>query len=413
MNIGLLTTYLALDDETDSGIGQHYRILADALAGQGHHVHVVHPTLRPEAAAAALAALAPRWTCDIVPVRTPQWLDRMLRRSWPSRVLMADLCAALAAARALHRAGTRHALEIIETHATSAPALGYLHRRHHLPVVTRVSTTMSQLNTASSIHSRIRGWQAAVERFAVRGSDSLVTHTATHRDTICALDGYRPDAFTIIPHGLPDIRPTAAASPASGIHILFVGRFEHRKGIDVLLAAIPPVLARHPAARITLAGSHGDGVAWAGFVRSHPELAGSRVQAPGRVTGAELDTLYSHCDILVAPSRYESFGLIYVEAMRHAKPVIGCAAGGIPEVVTDGITGLLAQPGDTASLVSCLERLLGDPTMRLRMGQAGREDFLRRFSADTMARRSVDHYHRVLAAWPHGFRGRTRRPHAV
>ena len=149
MRIGLLCSYLALGADADSGIGQHYRILADALAAEGHHVHVVHPTSQPDAARSALAALSPPWTCDIVPVRTPRWLDRMLLRSWPSRVLMTELCAARAASRALALAVQRHGLEIIETHATGSPALFYLRRRNRPPVL----TTAFAVPAPSATHS--------------------------------------------------------------------------------------------------------------------------------------------------------------------------------------------------------------------------------------------------------------------
>src|SRR6202011_6048084 len=90
------------------------------------------------------------------------------------------------------------------------------------------------------------------------------------------------------------------------------------------------------------------------------------------------------CDVFVAPSRYESFGLIFLEAMMFAKPVVGCRAGGMPEVIADGITGLLAEPGDTASLRACLERLVDDPALRGRMGAAGRRRYEERFTPDRM-----------------------------
>lgn len=397
LKIGLLTTYFAVGKNSDSGIGQHYRILADSLAEQGHQVHVVYATAKPENAVADLAALAPRWTCEIVPIRTIRWLDRLLKSSWPSRVLLTDLLAALSADRALRRAVKKHRLEVIETHATNSPALVYLWRRTRPPVITRVSTSMSQMNATSANHSRVKEWQSAIERYAVRSSEALLTHTIKHRDALCRLDGYKPESFAIIPHGLPDIpHSTAPVSTNLRLEILFVGRFERRKGIDVLLAAIPDILAQYPNACLTLAGSTGNGQEWDRFAREHPDLAGTRVVSLGRVSTTTLENLYARCDILVAPSRYESFGLVYVEAMRCAKPVIGCLAGGIPEVVTDGVTGLLAKAGDVTSLTECLQCLLDNPGLRTRLGQAGRAEFLRLFSANEMASRSAALYSAIL-----------------
>jgi glycogen(starch) synthase len=98
---------------------------------------------------------------------------------------------------------------------------------------------------------------------------------------------------------------------------------------------------------------------------------------------------------MVAPSRYESFGLIYVEAMSHALPVIGCLAGGVPEVVTHGSTGLLVAPGDAGALADAMIRLARDAGLRARMGRAGRADFLARFSASTLAATSLKLYQRI------------------
>lgn len=398
MNIGLLSTYFSLATDADSGIGQHYRVLADALDAQGHRVHVVYPTQMAESARSALSALSPRWTCDVVPVQLPAWLNPVIRGSWTSRVLLGHLWAARAADRALAGACHAHNLEIVETHAYEAPALFFLRRRRRPKVLTRVSTTMAQMIAISSIHSRVQRWQAALERHVTRQSDALVTHASSHRDAVCALEGYDANRFAIIPHGLPDPgEPTAEeVSPRDDtIEFLFVGRFESRKGIDVLLAAIPAVAATCPQAVFLLAGAPGEGRDWDDFATRHPHLAGSRVKSLGRVPQATLRDLYRHCTVFVAPSRYESFGLIYVEAMSHGKPVIGCAVGGIPEVVTDGVTGLLAGPGDVQTLTACMIKLARDPALRTRFGAAGRKDFLARFSAATMASRSVELYRQI------------------
>src|SRR5262249_4996186 len=84
----------------------------------------------------------------------------------------------------------------------------------------------------------------------------------------------------------------------------------------------------------------------------------------------KLRGFYRACDIFAAPSRFESFGLILLEAMMFAKPIVCCRAGGMPEVVVEDETGLLAEPGDPASLERCLARLIEDPALRRRLGAA-------------------------------------------
>lgn len=81
--------------------------------------------------------------------------------------------------------------------------------------------------------------------------------------------------------------------------------------------------------------------------------------------------LYRDCDVFAAPSIYESFGLVYLEAMAHGKPAIGCLAGGVPEVVVDGATGLLIPPGDSAALARAILKLAQDEPLAEQMGAAG------------------------------------------
>lgn len=400
MKIGILTTYLALGADADSGIGQHYRILADSLADAGNEVHVFYLCDEKTASVArpAFAALSPAWRCTFVVAPLPAWLASVLKRSWPARQLLGHLWQALAARRAVVSNQRIHPIEIIETHSYNLPAFFLLTARSRPRILTRVSTTLGQMVAISPMRSRILGWEAALERNVIRRSDALVTHSVQHRDAICTDEGHNPAHFAIVPHGLVDPGEPAPAAPAAQVEFLFVGRFESRKGIDVLLAAIPQVAAACPSAIFTVAGSHGDKIAWSSFIAEHPGLVGTRVFAPGRVSPEELVALYSRCSVLVAPSRYESFGLIYVEAMSHGKPVIGCRAGGIPDVVTDGVTGLLAEPGDVTTLAACMIRLAGDAALRASLGANARHDFVTRFSADVMTRQSIALYRATLGS---------------
>ena len=398
MKIGILTRYLAVGDDCDSGIGQHYRILADALTEQGHEVHVVLATSQQETAQVSLATLNPKWSWEVVTASAPQWLNGLARLSWPLRGFIEDIYLSQAAARVTLDTFAKKQFPVVETHSFGAPARALLAARRRPRIVTRVSTTARQVNELNRIRSRVLRWVERAERIAIQRSDALITHTEHHRDLICSAENIPTARFQIVPHGLPDPgrpSPTQRTHDAA-VRFLYVGRFEHRKGIDVLLAAIPLVIKACPETSFVLAGAVADGQQWKQFARSFPNLADTRVRALGRVSAPERDALYRNCDVLVAPSRYESFGLIYPEAMAHGKPVIGCRCGGVPEVVKDGITGLLAEPGDVASLVAAMVRLARDPNLRNQMGEAGRADFVSRFSAAQMAMNSARVYTDLL-----------------
>jgi glycosyltransferase involved in cell wall biosynthesis len=181
--------------------------------------------------------------------------------------------------------------------------------------------------------------------------------------------------------------------------VLFVGRLEPRKGIDTLLAIVPALLARYPDLVVDVVGQD---MCWPGtatplsrrFAAAHPSA--SRCRFHGVVDDARLAAFYRDCTVFVAPSRYESFGLIYAEAMRWAKPVIGCRAGGIPEVVRDGETGLLVPPADPPALQAAVMRLLDDAALRDRIGSAARASVEGELSASRMAERTVAFYRAVL-----------------
>jgi glycosyltransferase involved in cell wall biosynthesis len=130
--------------------------------------------------------------------------------------------------------------------------------------------------------------------------------------------------------------------------------------------------------------------------------------------------LYSHAAVFCCPSIYEPFGIINLEAMACGTPVVATAVGGIPEVVVPGETGLLVplpgpvsqtfEPGDPAglsrSLAEAINRLMRDPALRARMGQAGRRRVEEHFSWSAIARKTADLY----ASLARGRRVETRAP---
>ncbi|MFY0613144.1 MAG: glycosyltransferase [Hyphomicrobiaceae bacterium] len=202
------------------------------------------------------------------------------------------------------------------------------------------------------------------------------------------------DRTKMIPLGLEDFAALPCKMPdeitGDHVRVLFVGRLEARKGIDVFLEALPELLAKHPTMHVDVVGNdtleNADGTTYRkAFEESGvPVSALERVQFHGEVDNEQLRGFYRSCDVFVAPSRFESFGLIFVEAMMFAKPTIGCRAGGMPEIIIDNETGLLAEPGDAASLASCLEKLISDAGVRERLGKAGRRRYEQHFTAQRM-----------------------------
>ena len=205
-------------------------------------------------------------------------------------------------------------------------------------------------------------------------------------------------AIKLVPHGMAPAVKALEKKPNSDIVILFVGRLELRKGIDIFLQALPLVFEAIPNAKVRIIGDNSlvgpDGFTFMDQFKSEHANKNwlGNVCFKGRVGQDVLLSAYESCDIFVAPSRFESFGLIFLEAMREGKPVIGCNAGGMPEVVSHGVNGLLVEPGDTQQLTDAILQLGMNGDLRQQMGEAGKRIFEEKFTAKRMAEESFALY---------------------
>jgi phosphatidylinositol alpha-1,6-mannosyltransferase len=177
-----------------------------------------------------------------------------------------------------------------------------------------------------------------------------------------------------------------------------VGRMsaaERYKGHDQLLAAMPSLLARRPAARLVVAGEGDDRQRLA--ARSAALGLGERVTFTGFISEATLRELYRRSAALVLPSRGEGFGLVYLEAMREGRPCVAARDSAAEEIVVHFETGLLVDPDDPEALAGALARLLGEPEWARRLGEAGRRRFERDFSPALFRQRLGSYLDRLTA----------------
>lgn len=261
-------------------------------------------------------------------------------------------------------------IDILESTNANGLTAYYSRKKTTVPLFVRVSTLGSDVaNYENSGKTRYERQLNKAEVEVINNADRLYTHTKSHRDRVCEKLKISSDRFQIIPHGIK-ITEEFYFPKSSELNILFVGTFSKRKGIDILLKAIPIVLKRHNC-KFTLVGIDTENMHEKRFKNLHDNEICKKVEFCGFVSNQEVERHYKACDILVAPSLYESFGQIYLEAMSYGKPVIGCNAGGIPEVITEGVTGLLADPGNFRSLAEKITTLCKDYKLRTEMGKQG------------------------------------------
>lgn len=242
---------------------------------------------------------------------------------------------------------------------------------------------------------------AAVERCLVPLTDSIVN--ISHADhELARMNGIAPAKMTTIRNGIA-VRPAPAFPECPEfarheINLIFVGRHDRQKGLDILLgifarAALPGVHL-HVVGAPVLSAACGSG----------PGAELPNVTFHGWQNRERVSALMSRADALIVPSRWEGFGLVAVEAMRLGKPVIASRRGGLSEVVEHGVTGLLFDLEDHAELAGHLADL--DRESLRRMGQAGQARFLEAFTADRLNSELMMLYHGLLDA------GRGARPAA-
>ena len=167
-----------------------------------------------------------------------------------------------------------------------------------------------------------------------------------------------------------------------------------RKGHRHLIDAVDALRARHPRLRVLVFGRGPLEPALRAEVQqrglsNHFVFAGFRDDLPRWLGGL---------DLLVHPAQMEGLGVALLQASAAAVPIIASRAGGLPEAVADGVTGLLVPPGDGQALCAAMDTLLCDPARRRRMGDAGRARVLAEFSVETMAEGNLAVYRRVLAS---------------
>ncbi len=214
-------------------------------------------------------------------------------------------------------------------------------------------------------------------RLALQKADFAVSISEYTKQRAVESNGVVEDRVHLLPNGLEWDGEEISDSPGNlhlpeGTRILTVCRLdatERYKGVDTVIEALPGVIAQVPDAQYLIVGSGEDALR----LQKLAEKCGvsSRVHFLGSVDDAALRAYYQSCDVFVMPSAKEGFGFVFLEAMQYGKPVVAADCGGSPEVVQDGVTGLLIQYGDITQLAQALTRLCLDPTLRARLGNAG------------------------------------------
>jgi starch synthase len=251
------------------------------------------------------------------------------------------------------------------------------------------------------------------ERTAIEAADAVIAVSHGMRaDILSCYPSLEPERVHVVHNGIDTAlyRPDSGADALDrhGIdpdrpYVLFVGRITRQKGVPQLLRAARSL---DPSTQLVLCAGAPDTPAidqeFRALVDELLETRDGVRWIPQMLPRPEVIQLLSHAAVFACPSVYEPLGIVNLEAMACGAPVVASAVGGIPEVVDDGVTGLLvpydeADPaGFESALAESLNRVIADPATAERMGRAGRERAVREFGWDSIARRTLAVYEAIL-----------------
>lgn len=243
----------------------------------------------------------------------------------------------------------------------------------------------------------------SAEWWLANRADELITCSQAMRAEVAGLFEVPADEITVIHNGIEErgwrvpadevLQTRSAFAPDGEPLLLYFGRLEWEKGVQDLLAALPSIRRDHPGTRLVIAGR---GRHLEELVTQARKLRVRRaVHFAGHLPDRELRAALSAADAVVLPSRYEPFGIVALEAAAAEAPLIASTAGGLGEVVIDGITGLAFSPGDSAAIRVAVDSVLRDRKSARRRARTARARLAEDFDWAHIAQATAEVYRRA------------------
>lgn len=245
-------------------------------------------------------------------------------------------------------------------------------------------------------------WIASFLSFTLRHADGIICNSSHTREEIQKVSGCHA---TVIPYGStvkidpPDERPLYCKGTT--IKLLSCGRLIERKGLDVLIRAIPNILRRHNVT-LDITGNGDMREEWEQLTK---ELKLENIVTfHGFVSNEKLGQLYRDCDIYVHPSIYDSrgdtegLGVVLIEALLNEKPVVASGVGGIVDIIHHLRTGILVKEKNQDELTAAIDFVISNPNLASALGKNGREYALWHFNWDRVIDTIEDTYQQIETA---------------
>ncbi len=375
MKIGLVSPY---DWSYPGGVRDHVWHLANEFMSQGHDVRILAPASGPKR-------------------KIPE--KYVYKIGWPTPIPANGSIARVAAfdpALNVHvrKVLLRENFDILHVHEPLVPGLSLAALRCSKTLTVGTFHASSEASFSSTFNLAYASLVPFLRSTWRRLQGRIAISSATYK----FISHYFPADYRTIPNGInldafsQEIAPFSALQDGK-LNILFVGRFEKRKGAKYLLRSIPAIRAQHPWTRFIFVG---DGPLRAGFQRFVERQGWRDVLFTGYVSNEEKARYFASADIFCAPATGgESLGIVLLEAMAAGKPIVASNIGGYTTVITQNVDGLLTPARDSHALAEAIGQLLRSEPLRQRFIQAGLQK-VNTYAWPHVAAQVLDYYQELL-----------------
>jgi len=394
-SICLLSRYNIFDGV--GGTAKHTYELAKGFAKAGHIVHVI-----------TSGEVESSWIEEgigihTVSIESKQDIDEMV--IYPTSY--GNIKYSYAVYRKINEIHSKYGLDIIESAlwdyegVVAASALKKI-----LPIIVRLQTPLLKVVETQNWEltddlKQFSGFEAQL----MMDSTAVINISDNIKDTIEELYPVKlsEDNTHKVYLGVDENKKVNNRKSSKNVRILFVGRLERRKGIHTIFDVIPKLMNDYANLEFHILGNTDihDEILMHTFKDYFNKTYGKeswsdRVCFLGQADNDTKDLEFANCDIFIAPSLYESFGIILIEAMSARKPVIGCDIGGMREIIADGETGFTIKVEDSNELYQKLKYLIDNADIRKKFGENSYKRFKEMFSNEIMINKSIEVYEKYI-----------------
>ncbi len=361
------------------GLGRHVNHLSEAMADQGAEVTVLtrgipeRPSIREQSGVKIVSTVP----YDLHPPNFITWAAQF-------NVSLMEMC---------NKAFSKGDFDVIHAHDwIVAYAARALKHSWEVPLIATIHAT--ECGRQKGLHTPMQHHISQTEWWLCYEAWQVIACSAYMKDEVRRLFSLPDDKVQVIPNGIPDSWFQVPKRHESEPLLLYVGRLVPEKGSHILIQAMNDIINDYPTAKLILAG----GGPMEGHLKAevYRNGLGRIIEFVGHVGDKQLRDLYSRAWVAVFPSSYEPFGIVALEAMATGTPCVVGDAGGLREIVENGVTGFKVEPDNPRALGQILKYLVGDSSKRYQIAQNAKEAVERKYSWNDIATVTLSMYRKIL-----------------